>query len=256
MKRFALLLFAAAAAFAQTEDVRNPHATAADVAAGAKIFRSHCAQCHGAKGGGGLGPNLTTGVFYHGSTDADLYNNITGGIAGTAMPGSFFDGTQVWQIVAFVRSLSQVAAATPPTGDAHHGQALFRDKGCIGCHTIHGVGGLKGPDLSFIGSQRSTAYVREAILDPNATVSPEYWVAKISLRNGATLSGYIMNEDTHMVQLLDFSKGLRSLPRNEIVTFEIDKKSLMPPYKDRLSAADVNDLLSYLATLRRERASQ
>jgi len=214
MTRFALLLLAADAAFGQQTEVRNPHATPADAGAGAKIFRSHCAQCHGSKGEGGLGPNLTAGVFYHGGTDADLFRNITDGIAGTAMPSTFFDGTQAWQIVAYVRSLSQMAATAAPAGDPRRGETLFRKKGCIGCHLVRGEGGFKGPDLSFIGSQRSVEYLREAILDPNAKVSPEYWVAKISLHSGVTHSGFIMNEDTHIVQLLDFSQGLQSLPKN------------------------------------------
>ena len=103
MKAFLLVLVCALAACGD-KPVVNPHATAADRAAGAKIFRSHCASCHGLKGTGGLGPNLTTGRFFHGDSDADLYDNIGGGIPGTAMPGVFFDGTQVWQIVTFVRS--------------------------------------------------------------------------------------------------------------------------------------------------------
>src|SRR6266702_63860 len=100
------IVFALAPAFAQEPSV-NPHNTAADRAAGARIFRSHCAPCHGTKATGGAGPNLTTGVFFHGGADADLYRNIGQGIPGTAMPDQFFDGTQVWQIVAYVRSLSE-----------------------------------------------------------------------------------------------------------------------------------------------------
>ena len=256
MRRVALFLLASSSAFAQDNDVRNPHATPADIVAGAKIFRRHCAQCHGAKGAGGLGPNLTTGVFYHGSTDSDLYRNITDGIPGTAMPGSFFDGAQAWQIVAFVRSINAASAPQATVGDVKNGEALFHSKGCMGCHTVRGEGGARGPDLSLIGSQRASAYLHEAIVDPNAAVSPAYWVAKISLQNGAKHSGFILNEDTHTVQLLDFSEGLRTLSKSEFTSFDIDKKSIMPSYKDRLSAQELDDLVSYLSTLRRERASQ
>ena len=49
------------------------------------------------KGEGGRGPNLRTGVFFHGGADADLFRNITDGITGTAMPGVFFSPDQVWQ---------------------------------------------------------------------------------------------------------------------------------------------------------------
>ena len=96
-----VLLTAAVSAFGQA---KNPHTTAADVAAGAKIFRLHCAECHGLHGEGGRGPNLTTGVYYHGAADANLFNNITDGIPGTAMPGVFFSSDQVWQVVSYVRN--------------------------------------------------------------------------------------------------------------------------------------------------------
>src|SRR6266571_5213891 len=113
-----ILLLVTAGAFGQEAEVKNPHTTAADIAAGAKIFRSHCAECHGLKGEGGRGPNLQTGVFFHGATDADIFLNITDGISGTAMPGVFFSRDQVWQMVAYVRSLSSTGGVNRPSGDA------------------------------------------------------------------------------------------------------------------------------------------
>jgi len=99
MFRCLLFLWAATLA-AQQEDVRNPRTSPADVAQGQKTFRSHCAPCHGVNGEGGLGPNLTTGVFYHGSTDADLLRNIANGIEGTEMPGLFYSPDRIWQVIA------------------------------------------------------------------------------------------------------------------------------------------------------------
>jgi cytochrome c oxidase cbb3-type subunit III len=230
--------------------VRNPHSSAEDRAAGAKIFRSHCAQCHGLKGTGGLGPDLTTGTFLHGSTDADLYRTISEGIVGTAMPGVFFDGTQVWQIVAHVRSLSQSGSAAKVHGDAVHGSRMFREKGCSGCHLVRGEGSVKGPDLSVIGSQRSPEYLRDSIVDPNAKVAPQYWVAKIVARDGTSHTGFLMNQDTYMVQLLDFSRGLEALPRTSLRDFGVDRSSAMPSYKGKLSEDELNDVVSYLASLK------
>ena len=224
--RFARMAFIAAVAFGQEGEVKNPHSTPADVAAGAKIFRSHCAECHGLKGEGGRAPKLTTGVFFHGSTDADLFRNITDGIPGTAMPSVFFSQDQVWQIVAYVRSLSRTGGADRPPGDPARGARLFREKECMGCHLARGEGGVQGPDLSVIGSQRSVEHLRQAILDPNAKVLREHWVAKITHENGASYSGFVMNEDTHGVQILDFSRGLQSLAKRDFRKFEIDKSSV------------------------------
>ena len=240
--RIAMLLFAATAAFCGQDEV----------SAGAKIFRSHCAECHGLKGTGGRGPNLSTGVFFHGGTDADLMNNISDGIPGTAMPGVFFSPVQVSHLIAYVRSLSQNGGASQPPGDTANGAKLFREKGCIGCHLARGEGGYRGPDLSIIGSQRSAEHLRQAILDPNATVLRDYWVAKVTLENGATYAGFLRNEDTHTVQILDFSKGLKSLSKHDFRKFDIDKTSAMPSFQGRLSDGEVNDLVAYLWSLKRQ----
>lgn len=248
--RIAPILLIAAIAFGQEAEVRNPHTTPADVAAGARIFRSHCAECHGLKGEGGRGPSLQTGVFFHGGADADLFNNITDGITGTAMPGVFFSRDQVWQVAAHVRSLSQTGA-NRPAGDPAHGAKLFREKGCIGCHLVRGEGGFKGPDLSVIGSQRSVEHLRQAILDPNAKVLRDYWVAKITLENGASYTGFLLTQGAYTVELLDFSKGLASLPTHDFRKFEIEKSSIMPSFKGRLSETEVNDIVAYLWSLKR-----
>lgn len=228
-------------------------ASAADRAAGEKIFRSHCASCHGLNGSGGSGPSLTTGVFYHGSTDADLYRNISEGIPGTAMPDQFFSSAQIWQIVAYVRAISSAPVRPKLTGDARHGAQLFRDKGCLECHLVKGEGGVRGPDLSLIGSQRSPAYLRESITDPGAVVAPEYWVAKLVTKDGKSHAGFVLNQDSYAVQLLDFDSGLRMVERSDLKDFGIDRGSIMPSYKGKLSVAELDDLVAYLASLERPR---
>jgi putative heme-binding domain-containing protein len=206
------------------------------------------------KGTGGTGPDLTAGRFFHGSTDADLYRNISEGIPNTAMPDVFFDGAQVWQIVAYVRSLSQ---QTHPAvkGDPAHGRQLVESKGCSGCHLIRGLGEAKGPDLSVIGSQRSPDYLRESIVDPSAHIAPEYRVARIAAKDNTRYAGFLMNEDTYSVQILDFDRGLMSVPRETIGSLSIDTASYMPSYKDRLTGAELDDVISYLASLRREKGA-
>ena len=248
--RYCIVFFlAAASAFGQP---KNPHTTAADVAAGAKIFRLHCAECHGLHGEGGRGSNLTAGVYYHGAADANLFNNITDGIPGTAMPGVFFSSDQVWQVVSYVRSLAKSASGSPPPGDRTSGARLFREKGCVGCHQVGSHVASGGPDLTLIGSQRSVEHLRQAILDPNAKVLREFWVAKITLENGTSYSGFLINEDTHTVQILDPAHGLQSLSKHDFRKFEIDHSSAMPSYRDKLGASEVNDLVAYLWTLKRQ----
>ena len=251
-----LLLFAAAPLNAQSgAALANPRDTPADREAGARIFHTNCAPCHGIKGTGGTGPDLTSGRFFHGSTDADLYRNISEGIPNTAMPDVFFNGAQVWQIVAYVRSLSQQASTAPVKGDAAHGAQLMKEKGCIGCHLVRGEGGSQGPDLSVIGSQRAPDYLRESLIDPNAHVAPEYRVARITTDDHASYAGFLLNQDTYIVQILDFKKGLQSVSRSAIKDFVVDTNSHMPSYRDRATGAELDDIVSYLSSLRREKGT-
>ena len=125
---FLMMLAAARSTGGQTA---TPPANAADRAAGEKIFRSHCASCHGLNGAGGSGPSLTTGIFYHGSTDADLYRNISEGIPGTAMPDQFFSSAQIWQIVAYVRAVSS-RPVRPQSGQRVHRRSIVSGEGLLG----------------------------------------------------------------------------------------------------------------------------
>ena len=41
------------------------------------------------------------------------------------MPGIYFNGIEVWQLVAYVKSLSMSPEANTPTGDAVAGQKIY-----------------------------------------------------------------------------------------------------------------------------------
>ena len=46
------------------------------------------------------------------------------------------------------------------------GLKLFRADNCIACHTINGVGGKVGPNLSHIGKTKSLSWIETQIVDP------------------------------------------------------------------------------------------
>jgi putative heme-binding domain-containing protein len=248
MKSLALIV-STVSLFAQEQAVRNPHSTPADIAAGAKTFRSHCGPCHGLNAEGGRGPNLAAGVFFHGGTDAALLKNISDGIPGTEMPGLFYSPDRVWQVVAYIRSLHSGAGAKP-SGDAARGEAVFQAKKCAQCHRIAGEGGRLGPDLTLIGGTRSVAHLRQALLDPDADVRQRYWVVNASLKSGAALSGFLLNEDTYSVQFLDMAEKLQSVQKKDLAKFGVEKKSKMPSFKASLTERELEDLVAYLWSLR------
>ena len=249
MVRLALLLSAAALLAAQEQEVSNPRTSPQDVALGEKTFRSHCAPCHGLRGEGGRGPNLASGVFYHGSKDADLLRNISEGVPGTEMPALFYSPDRVWQVIAFIRSLSASGEA-PAAGNNAEGPRLFRQQGCDGCHRIEGAGGRLGPDLTEIGARRSVEHLRQAILDPNADVRVRYWVATATDRTGQRYEGFTMNEDTYSVQIMDMSERLHTLVKSDLESYKVDKISRMPSYAGKLSEQQVNELVAFLSSQR------
>ncbi len=248
MKRSLVVLLFAMALFGQdAKEVRNPRTSPADVAAGAKTFRSHCSPCHGMNGEGGRGPNLANGVFYRGSTDAALLNNIANGIPGTEMPGMFYNEDRIWQVVAHLRSLTGGAV---PGGDTERGRRLFQAKGCEACHRVNGQGGRMGPDLSLIGQSRSSAHLRAAIDDPNADVRQRYWVVRCKDATGEERQGFLLNEDTYTVQFIDPKDQLQSLQKAELKDYRVEKVSKMPSYKGRLKDDELQDVVAYLSSLR------
>jgi putative heme-binding domain-containing protein len=234
---------------------RNPLTSPADVAAGAKTFRSHCASCHGVNGEGGRGPNLASGVFFHGSSDLDLLNNISDGIQGTEMPGLFYSPDRVWQVVAFLRSLNAGKAAKP-TAEVDRGTGLFKSKGCHQCHRVNGEGGRLGPDLSDIGRTRSVEHLRAALLDPQADVRQRYWVVSFKDSGGKSHEGFLMNEDTYTVQFIDMNERLHSVSKSGLKDYKVEKISRMPSFKDSLSSSELEQLVAYLSSLRPKGGAQ
>ena len=85
----------------------NPLAGDADaVGAGAKLFRQHCAKCHGEDGNGkGKRPGLRS-EHVRGATDGELQWLLTNGSMKNGMPSwSGLPEPQRWQLVSYLKSL-------------------------------------------------------------------------------------------------------------------------------------------------------
>src|SRR5262245_62850987 len=77
---------------------------------GAVLFRQDCMYCHGVAARGGMrGPDLTTGSWNHGGSDAEIAATVKGGVPGTAMPASTMTQDEIWKIVAYLRTVQQPA---------------------------------------------------------------------------------------------------------------------------------------------------
>jgi putative heme-binding domain-containing protein len=167
------------------------------------------------------------------------------------MPGIFFEGRQLWQLVAYVRSLSAQAAEGKLPGDAAQGKQLFEGKGgCLQCHMVHGKGSPYGPDLSVIGARRSAAHLRQALTRPEEKVVAAHFQVRAVTNGGETITGIRLNEDTFSLQLRDSDGNLVSLRKEDLQEVEILKTSAMPSYESTFRAPELDHMVAYLNTLR------
>lgn len=67
-------------------------------------------------------------------------------------------------LTAFVLAFSSLAIASSRSQRVH-GAAVFGQSGCQHCHSIGGVGGHKGPDLSGVGRRKSKDALRQQIVN-------------------------------------------------------------------------------------------
>ncbi|MCY3971254.1 MAG: c-type cytochrome [Acidobacteria bacterium] len=231
----------------------NPHTTEADVEAGAKVFRRSCSLCHGADGTGGDGPDLTRGLFRHGSSDAALFRNILTGIPNTGMGGIYQPDRSIWQVVSYVRSLSRGGGAEEVPGDPRRGRMLYMSRGsCSDCHRLNGSGGRIGPDLSDLGWRRAPVHIRASIVDPSDEMAADYRTVEVRTSDGGVVRGVLRNEDRYSIQLLDEFENLRSFQKTDLAAIDKPEESLMPPLSSFFRGRDLDDLVAYLYSLRPE----
>jgi len=246
------LVCSLAAFAAGTEAKVKLPAGRADLQQGEKLFKVHCAVCHGPNGEGMRGPALTRARLKRAPDDAALVRILENGIRGTEMPGSgVMNEREVRQTAAYVRSLGKVPIKAVP-GDAGHGAEVYRGKGnCAGCHSIRGEGGVQGPDLTTIGESRSAAFLRESIVNPNAAVPEEYLLVTVAPTSGNRVSGERVNEDSFSIQVRDAAGRMHSFWKKDVAQIERQRgKSAMPSYQGQLSDAEITDLVAYLASLK------
>lgn len=241
---------AAAQPPAAIEPLRS--AGANDIAAGKRIFESQCAWCHGANGAGGTGPTLQTSTLRHAANDRSLVDIVRTGIPGTDMPGftTVLTERTAWQTAAYVRTLGR-SAARPAPGDAKHGAALYESAGCGACHVVAGRGTTIGPELTSIGALRGPSHLRESIVNPSATHPAGYLVVRAKTTAGREIRGIRLNEDVFWIHIRDAGGTVHVLQKSDLSALDRElEATLMPSYASRFSAAELDDLIAYLATLR------
>jgi cytochrome c oxidase cbb3-type subunit 3 len=246
---------------------QNPLASDPKAAkAGEYEFRINCALCHGLGArGGGRGPDLTRAVKKHTHNDAEMFQVISNGIAGTAMPANGTNGQgvgmtdeEIWQIITYLRS-QEVKASAKSRGDAAHGKQLFYgDANCSVCHMVEGKGGRFGPDLTAVGGSRTREALIDSVRNPSRRLAwglteatkefpQEYESVTAVTADGKKIRGVTLNEDSFSVQIMDMGGQIHLLDKARLQSFQKSRESMMPVYStDTLSDQELEDIVAFM----------
>ncbi|MBZ5696391.1 MAG: c-type cytochrome [Acidobacteriia bacterium] len=262
----AALAFFVLASAAKAQIPRDPTPVVAktspeDVAMGKKLYEATCSKCHGIDGGGSDGPSLQGSPERLG--DAEVGAIIRGGIPGTGMTAfGSLNVEETGQVVGYLRTLGRTADAEIAKGDIGQGKSVYETRGCAGCHIIRGEGGGAGPELTRVGAMRGPTYLRAALLAPGTILPQEagamergrftqFLFVHVVTKDGHSVDGTRVSENSFAIVIKDAAGRFHAFKKRDVQKVEkIPGKSVMPSFKDTLSASQLDDLVAYLASLK------
>ena len=149
--------------------------------------------------------------------------------------------------------LADFRAAGLKGGDPARGRAVFESEGvgCRKCHAIKADERLAGPGLAGIGDKYGRDQLIQAVLEPSATIHPDFGTIAASTRDGKIHSGVLRKRGDDELQLVDAEGRLVRLPVAEIEQEQRTGTSLMPAgLQKALTPGQFADLIAYLESLK------
>ncbi|HEX4590427.1 MAG TPA: PVC-type heme-binding CxxCH protein [Gemmataceae bacterium] len=172
-------------------------------------------------------------LLYHDERITELVHKHFGEVKGATTSQMFA------QINRLAKMLSERKA------DPYAGKKLFTAK-CATCHTLHGVGGSVGPDL--------TSYKRDDVpqlllhvINPSAEIREGYESSVITTKSGRMLTG-IVTEHNDRVVVLRTAEGQQVVqPKDGIDSMTVTGISIMPEgLLEGMKDQEICDLFAYL----------
>ena len=241
------LAVVSAQAQAPIHDAQYPDA---DIAYGLSLYTARCVTCHGPQGDAAGGVNLRSGTFRNASTDQELARFIRAG-SPAGMPAMALDNSEMAGIIAYLRNMNSLDAATVKAGNPARGRALFEGKGtCTTCHRVGRTGSRVAPNLTDIGALRSAGSLQRSLVDPSSQMMPINRPVRVVTKDGTVITGRRLNEDTYSLQLFDDRERLHSLVKTDIKEYVVSTTSGMPSFTGTLSPDEIADVIAYLLTLK------
>lgn len=220
---------------------------------GKKLFAGNCSGCHGLDAkGGDRAPSIASGSNAARLSESELKHIVTNGVSGSGMPPfGFLGDAQINSVVEYLRSLQGRGATAQMPGDPQRGSELFFGKAqCSECHMAAGKGGFIASDLTGYGSGRSPAEIRQALTVRDKDSDRIVKQAVVVTREGQKYAGVIRTEDNFSLVLQTRDGGFVSMQKTDLASVSYEENPLMPEYGSKLSSHEIDDIVSYLMSLK------
>ncbi|MEN9572799.1 MAG: hypothetical protein RL514_654 [Verrucomicrobiota bacterium] len=148
--------------------------------------------------------------------------------------------------------LLELAATAVKTGDPARGERVYRraELGCVLCHSIGGVGGKVGPDMTSLGAAAPVDYLVESVLLPNAKIKEGFHGLTLETKDDLEYNGILVRETGQEIILRNAQNQEVSVAKTNIRKRANAQTSLMPSgLLDTLPESERNDLVAFLARL-------
>jgi putative heme-binding domain-containing protein len=167
------------------------------------------------------------------------------------------------EMAAAAKPITITAEDRALMGNAAAGRELFfgtnETTNCRVCHTVAGVGGKVGPDLTDLAAKPAKE-ILQSITTPNASVDEKYAAITIMLKDGSRFTGVKRDEDETTIRLYDTSSlppVSRAFLKSDVAKTESLKTSPMPDhYGTKYSRKQLLDLVAFLKTAATETTSK
>jgi putative membrane-bound dehydrogenase-like protein len=131
------------------------------------------------------------------------------------------------------------------TGDAISGAEVFK-KRCATCHKLKDIGTSVGADLVSL-TDKSTAALLTAILDPNKAVEAKFLAYTASNKQGQVFSGLIAAETGNSITLMAADGKQHTLLRADLDEFISSGKSFMPEGLEKdIAPPELADVIAFV----------
>ncbi len=150
------------------------------------------------------------------------------------------------------KKLPPISVLATRNGNVERGKQLMAEslKGvtqCLKCHTVRGIGGNIGPDLSMIGKKASKENLLESILLPSKAIADQYVQWQIENSAGQKIIGLLVDDGPAGVTIRDANGKDTKIAKDDIEKRTKSLISIMP--EDIVKGFTEDDLIDVVAYL-------